>query len=725
MFEQAKWIERDSWTAQWAFPDRQKPLPTPYMARTFTVKAPLSRATLSVVAYGQAAYYLNGARLPDSHLPTQQTDPTKTVVYNTYDLTPHLYEGKNRFGMLLGNADYGFTTQLWRSTAKALVQIDLVYKDGTTESVVSDTQFRTAPSPMLDSRFLGGETYDARLEIDGWCDADFDDSAWARARICAGPGGRLRPILCPPIRAMEERAGTEIAPGVYDFGINTSGWVRIRVRGAAGDEVVIRYSERLYEDKTHIDRRWLCNRGEESHTDRYILKDSPDAQVWEVQTLYHGFQYAEVTLPADCVLEEITAIVAYTDLQSVSHFSCDDERLNHLYRASLNSILTNCHGLLTDCPHREQGAWTGDAAASAQAVNCQFDAFGLFYEWLHHFRDAQLPDGRMPSYVPCDGPWTYSFACGADWDSAMIHLPYYTYKYSGDRRIIDMCWDNMCALLSYFHTLTEDGILTRALGDWNAMVRGGENNKHAHGGIPLVATCFYGIDAYMMAELAEATGRDSAPFYALHARIRDAFRARFFAGERLDSDVDSAIALTAWAHFYTESEERAEVARLAALLRERDNVALCGIHGMRCLFELLCRHGYAQLAYDVITNEAHPGFASVWLHNRSTLPEKLNFHEFAQANGGNPNSLNHHYFSPVILYFFRSLAGIRIEGFGYDNVVIEPQFVSGVTRVDADCHGIHVAYDANTLTIDCPYPFTLLWNGARKAMEKGRYTLSR
>ena len=122
----------------------------------------------------------------------------------------------------------------------------------------------------------------------------------------------------------------------------------------------------------------------------------------------------------------------------------------------MRSILTNCQDVLLDCPHREQNEWTGDGMLCAESVNIGFDCYGMFYEWMMKFKDDQLPDGTLPCIIPSkDAVWEYNFANGPDWDSAIFHIPYYTFRYSGDRRIVDDMWENMNRSLHYFSTLSE------------------------------------------------------------------------------------------------------------------------------------------------------------------------------------------------------------------------------------------------------------------------------
>lgn len=182
MFEHAKWITRKPWKV-WSFPKNRDNPPSPYLARNFSIdKANTSRVILSAVGYGQAAYYLNGSRIPNSLLPTQPTDPTVTVFYNQYDITDLVCDGENRLGILLGKNDMLTHNAPWYSFVKMIAQLDITQIDGSVLSIVSDSSFRTADSPLLYDQKLLGETYDARLEIPGWCTPGFDDSSWDPAK---------------------------------------------------------------------------------------------------------------------------------------------------------------------------------------------------------------------------------------------------------------------------------------------------------------------------------------------------------------------------------------------------------------------------------------------------------------------------------------------------------------------------------------------------------------
>ena len=86
---------------------------------------------------------------------------------------------------------------------------------------------------------------------------------------------------------------TSPKPGVwvYDLGQNFSGWMRLKVRGAAGAVVRLRHSEVLYDDGTVNVENLRSARA----TDTYILKGGGEDEIYEPRFTYHGFRYVELT----------------------------------------------------------------------------------------------------------------------------------------------------------------------------------------------------------------------------------------------------------------------------------------------------------------------------------------------------------------------------------------------------------------------------------------------
>ncbi|MFR1480400.1 MAG: family 78 glycoside hydrolase catalytic domain [Hydrogeniiclostridium mannosilyticum] len=110
------------------------------------------------------------------------------------------------------------------------------------------------------------------------------------------PAGRLKPQLLPAIQVVKTLAPVDVRrfddnTRVFDFGQNFSGWVRIRVKGAAGETVCMKFAENAYEDG-QIDS--TTTRAAEA-LDTYTLKGDGE-EVYEPHFTYHGFRYVRITI---------------------------------------------------------------------------------------------------------------------------------------------------------------------------------------------------------------------------------------------------------------------------------------------------------------------------------------------------------------------------------------------------------------------------------------------
>ena len=74
--------------------------------REFPVKPGLVRAVIHVTGLGQYELSVNGKKVGDAILSPGWTDYSKTVLYDTFDITPMLSKGENALGLILGNGMY-------------------------------------------------------------------------------------------------------------------------------------------------------------------------------------------------------------------------------------------------------------------------------------------------------------------------------------------------------------------------------------------------------------------------------------------------------------------------------------------------------------------------------------------------------------------------------------------------------------------------------------------
>ena len=175
----------------------------------------------------------------------------KRIIYVTHDVTSVLTQGNNAIGVVLGNGflnvhanDVWSFDSPWRMPPRAIVQLQITYDDGTSETLVSDESWKVANGPITFDGIRNGETYDARLEKPGWSTAAYvEDGTWKTASVVrSAPGGVLSAQMFQPIKVVKTLRAAKIASpssGVYvfDFKQNMAGWAKLSVSGAAGTQI--------------------------------------------------------------------------------------------------------------------------------------------------------------------------------------------------------------------------------------------------------------------------------------------------------------------------------------------------------------------------------------------------------------------------------------------------------------------------------------------------------
>ena len=244
------------------------------LRKVVTPHKPIADAVVYVSGLGHYEFRINGQRVGDSQFAPLWSEYSRTVYFNTFDVTSLLASPAPAvLSVLLGNGFFnvqrgGRYSKLQTSFGppQLFLRLDITYADGTTDCIVSDSTWHWAPSPVTFNSIYGGESYDARLEQPDSHQPSFDDSRWAPAVVTEGPGGCLRPETCQPVKIMEyfdpvavhyiaadsldaasraTRRTVHPSAFVCDMGQNLAGFPVISVTGRPGQKVTLIVSERL------------------------------------------------------------------------------------------------------------------------------------------------------------------------------------------------------------------------------------------------------------------------------------------------------------------------------------------------------------------------------------------------------------------------------------------------------------------------------------------------
>ncbi|MBE6653951.1 MAG: hypothetical protein E7608_00680 [Ruminococcaceae bacterium] len=670
-----------------------------YLRKTFEVGRNVENAFLTICGLGYFESYINGKKTGDDILSPAFTAYDKEVLYMQYDVKDLLRTGENAIGVALGNGFYNcftednwdFKSATWRNFPKMICELKIVYKDGTVETIYSDTTWKSfAHGPIKMTGIRNGEFYDARLELGKWTEPGYDDDGWDKTKLGKCPGGLMHAQEMEPIRVYKKfpaiKRWKSKEGWIFDIGQNIAGFGEFKMKGKAGDKFMFRYSDVL-DEAGELDFKALgCFvKSGLFQTDKYTKKSYKD-ETWHPIFTYHGFQYIEVIGPDDKdsepQLEDVVGVAICNAVGDIGEFSCSDEMLNRLQHLCRWSSLSNFESFPTDNPHREKNGWTGDTSLSCEQMLTNFGTRSFLSKWSRDLVVSQRPAGQIPCIVPSPG-WGYSGLMGPDWSSALITVPWYIYLYNNDKKILADSYEAIKKNIEFTLSMCEDYIPNYGTGDWCAPFVGpaiGRNMGSYKCPVEVTDTGYLYNAANTIVKLARLFGNkeDEAYYTDLALTIRRVFRENFFDKETftVNGDCQTATGTMLFFELYdTEEEKQGLLAKLIEQIKEKDDHLDFGVLGCKFVMNALGSSGYGDVGTKMVLQKTFPGVAEWMNRGATTLWECW--------NGG--GSHNHHMFSDLSSFMYKYIAGISPDEKepGFRHVVFRPAIDSELTSAKA------------------------------------------
>jgi hypothetical protein len=673
--------------------------------RVFKTKAGLLRAVVHVSGLGQYELSVNGRKVGDDILSPGWTDYRKTVLYDTYDVTPLIAKGDNAIGIILGNGMYNIQPDYVRyvkflnsyGPLMAIIQLRLEYADGSVETIDTGKSWQVSPGPVTFNNIFAGEDFDARLVQNGWDQPGFKpDSKWTAAIETSGPGGTLKCLSCaaPPIRAIEVLkpvAANVLSTNVtvYDLGQNASMMPRIRVSGASGSFVRIIPSELLNPDGT-VDRRSCTQDGVRPAWWQYTLKGGGEEN-WFPKFFYQGCRYLQVELHTSAdggpppKLEAIEGVVVHSSSKPIGEFTCSNTLFNRIYKLVRWAQRGNMMSLMTDCPHREKLGWLEQTHLNGPSLRYNFDMAALFQKTMNDMADSQLENGFVPNIAPeyfIAGQTNLSngFRNSPEWGGAFIMVPWQQYQFDGDTALLRRNYENMKRYVAFLGSTATNHIVTAGLGDWYDL---GPKSPWGSQLTPpaLTATAFYQHYNWILARIAALLGKpdEARQFDELAEQIRMAFNEKFFnpTNGQYSTGSQCANALPLVMNIVEPTNRASVLNAIVADVRSRGNALTAGDVGYRYLLRALAENGRSDVIFDMNNQSEKPGYGYQLKMGATSLTEKWD------SGVGSFGSQNHFMLGQINEWFFHDLAGIANdpESAGFKKIVIHPAIVGDLAWV--------------------------------------------
>lgn len=683
-----------NWQGSWISDARDTDLkPAPYFRKTFRVSKKVRSAREYIAVAGLYELYINGMKVGNHRLDPAYTRYDRRTLYLVHDVTSLIQTGENTIGIILGNGWYNlqstavwyFDKAPWRARPKFCMDLRITFDDGTVQTITSETDWKTSFSPIIFNSIYTGEHYDARLEQKGWNMAEFNDSKWGNAIPVAAPSQNITSKVIHPIRITEEISTKSMTrlnntTWLFDLGRNIAGVSRLKVTGEAGTIIRMKHAERLNEkgwaDQSNIDVHYHpTDESDPFQTDIFILSGKGE-ESFMPRFNYKGFQYVEVSSDKHVSLtkESLTGNFMHSDVPVTGSIQSSNPLLNKIWLATNNSYLSNLYGYPTDCPQREKNGWTGDAHIAVETGLYNFDGITIYEKWLDDHLDEQQPNGVLPAIIPSSG-WGYTWANGPDWTSSIAIIPWNIYLFYGDSQLLEKCYENIKRYVDHITEISPSGLTDWGLGDWVPVKSIAPKE--------LTSSTYYFVDVIILAKAAKIFGKqsDHEKYYALAEKIKNAINAKYLNIETAiygnGSQTELCVPLQ-WG-LVPEDLKNKVADNLAKNVTASNNHIDVGLLGSKAVLNALSENGHADMAYTLASQETFPSWGW-WIANGATT-----LYEDWQSR----SSMNHVMFCEISAWMYKALGGISPdqERPGFKNIILKPQFVSGLDQFEARHEG--------------------------------------
>lgn len=594
------------------------------LRRSFNVQNINRTFILQAIGLGIAIYYINGKRITDGVLLTTNSDYSKTLYLDQFDVTRFITKGKNVIAVELGNGFYNESLEtVWKINhahwrGEKCLHLKLKADDKTV--VKSDEQFKVSYSPfVIYNELRGGECFDQR-EYLPFASISFDDSKWSNAVFVNNPPkGKILENNCPLIKEFEHYSPVKITKSkngyIYDFGRNISGYIQAKITNEANCEIVFKHAEDISSDgELELHNLGCYQKGEPFQVDKCICDGS--SFIFKPRFTYHGFRYVEVIGVKDINDISLEAIFVHQDIIYLKPKKLSNDLYQKIFDAGISSIMSNMYYGITDCPTREKLNWLNDLTATLPVLLKYFDSKESLIKIYRDIIDSQTKDGNIPGIAPSPN-WGYEYGplCGG----LIITLPYLFYKKYNDASLFN---DHLKEINKYYRfvkkNLNKDYFM---LGDWTG------STNHPKTPVKFVLQTYLYLFDKILYEMAK----------------QDAFkkdlklRGQQLLSYKLEGQTIPSVLLALGL-----GNKEKNLAALINDIEKEDYHFDVGMFGFQYLFKVLSDNKRDDLIFKMVCNEKAPSF-KVWIDSGATTF----FENFGETWS---LSMNHHMFSCVIQY---------------------------------------------------------------------------
>lgn len=691
--------------------------PAQYIRIPFTIAKTIHKARVYATAHGIYQLYVNGQRVDDRLFAPEISAYDSILYYQTYDISRFLKKGKNVIGLILADGWWvgrvGTTGDCCQFGDKVglLLDANLVFTDGSVQVITANDAISNT-GPIIYSDLFVGEKYDARKELVGWNETQFDDHTWkpvkkvtySKENVVGQYGQPIRIIKkMKPVRILTSNKGETI----LDVGQVVAGFVSFSLDTEEGVEITLDHSEVLDKEGNFYNNILGVNK-EQRVT--YITKKGK--QNFCPNFTYHGFRYIKISgWPESINLNDFEINVISSEMDQIGYFKTSDERLNQLNRNIWWSQVANSISIPTDCPQREKAGWTGDMLAYAPTMCFNRDAHAFLTSWVQNIRVEQLEDGAIPVIVPYLPAYKkfiknltgFETSCG--WGDAILSVPFTVYQAYGDKQILKDNYDSMIQWLNYIENRMQNHhpdeyasweherqkrsqFLWNTdfhFGDWLIPSQvlgnpdGGAMLQTAYATKEVIGPAYAAYSAKKMLEIASILEQKEDVIYYknLYQQIREAFISEYVQEDgKITGDFQGIYVIALAFDLVPNSIKSKVVKRLRELIEKNDFRLDTGFLSVYLLMDVLVENEERELAYKLLFQTKSPSWLYMIEKGATTIWESWG--AILEDGTVSTYSYNHYAFGSIGDWMYREIGGLQMSEPGYKRIRVAPAFNCGL-----------------------------------------------
>lgn len=427
--------------------------------KKFTLFEKPRTAILYITADDYYKLYVNGRFVTQGPAPAYPS----AYGYNTVDVEEFLQEGENVIAV--HTLYQGLINRVWVSGDQRHGLLCELEADGKV-IVKSDESFLTHPHTGyremgvvgIQTQFM--EEYDSSSQEVGFEQFCYDDSYWKQAVVKQHTDYVLKEqetnslvfetILPSKIR----RQGNTL---FVDFGKCYVGYLEATACGRLGENILVHCGQELNEDDSvRYDMRCACK-----YEERWLLSGNQDKLDWFD---YKSFRYAELVLPKDCEVQEISLRARHYSFALQVDMKKEYEiipELQSIWELCVHSQKYGVQEVIQDCMDREKGFYLGDGCYTALANMVLTGDDSLVRKLIDDYFESTF---ITPTGVTClDCSFMQEIA---EYPFYLASLIFWHYRLTGARCYLKKNFTAFCHVLDAYRKDYEKDYLLQNMDKW-------------------------------------------------------------------------------------------------------------------------------------------------------------------------------------------------------------------------------------------------------------------